>query len=295
MIKRLSGGLILLNLSNISLNTSAGEVDITDEEVLNQLTELREFIDVNRDFSKGFKNLKPVLIECRSSGGKFNTIVQGNLSFHTDALHMSIGALTNVDGKYLNINIAVVYEHVDFVGYQVKSAKLNAYEKTAVTGESIIGDADITGDLSVGGAITGNSIVEKMSGYSFELLSSDVNIVYVGAVKNGNKLTLVAFGSFTKTTNYIVIGNFIIPTDVANKIYPYQIDDIGDIVDAKTITITNASSLDTYYTSKVLAQKEYTRNIKFQLRDMDSIPNDTQVYFRYEVTFLLSDNLIANE
>ena len=61
-MKRLSGGQILLDITAISLGLTSGEVSISDAGVLGELTELRNFIDVNRDFSKGFKNLKPVLI-----------------------------------------------------------------------------------------------------------------------------------------------------------------------------------------------------------------------------------------
>ena len=157
-MKRLSGGLILLNLTAISLGLTSGEVDITDPDTLEELKELRNFIDVNRDFSKGFKNLKPVLIEYRSSASKFNGIALANMSFHTDALHLTIGCLVNNNGKYLNISIAVVYEWEDYTGYKVKTAKLNAYEKTALTGASIVGDVDVTGDVEVTGELSATSL-----------------------------------------------------------------------------------------------------------------------------------------
>ena len=160
-MKRLSGGLVLLNLTAISLGLTSGEVNITDAGILEELTELRQFIDVNRDFSKGFKNLKPIMIEYRSSASKFNGITQANLSFNTDALHMSIGANTiQADGKLLVITINVVYEYTDYVGYTIKSAKLNAYETLAD------GDATFTGDVGVGGdlSVIGNAILPEING-----------------------------------------------------------------------------------------------------------------------------------
>lgn len=160
-MKRLSGGLVLLNLTAISLGLTSGEVNITDAGILEELTELRQFIDVNRDFSKGFKNLKPIMIEYRSSASKFNGITQANLSFNTDALHMSIGANTiQADGKLLVITINVVYEYTDYVGYTIKSAKLNAYETLAD------GDATFTGDVGVGGdlEVTGNAVLPEING-----------------------------------------------------------------------------------------------------------------------------------
>lgn len=162
-MKRLSGGLILLNLTAISLGLTAGETDITDAGILEELTELRQFIDVNRDFSKGFKNLKPILIEYRSNASKFNGITQANLSFNTDALHMSIGANTiQADGKLLVITINVVYEYTDYVGYTIKSAKINAFETLAN------GDATFTGDVGIGGdlEVTGNAVLPSINGES---------------------------------------------------------------------------------------------------------------------------------
>ena len=154
-MKRLSGGAVLLNLSDISLGITSGEVSITDAGILGELTELRNFIDVNRDFSKGFKNLKPVLIEYRSSASKFNGIALGNLSFNTDALHMSIGINTiQSDGKMLIVAINVVYAWSDYIGYTISSAKLNAYETLATGDGTFTGDVGVGGDLDVVGDMT---------------------------------------------------------------------------------------------------------------------------------------------
>ena len=160
-MKRLSGGAVLLNLTDISLGLTSGEVSITDAGVLGELTELRNFIDTQRDFSKGFKSLKPVLVEYRSSASKFNGIALANLSFNTDALHMSIGVNTiQADGKMLVITINVVYAWSDYIGYTISSAKLNAYETLAT------GDGTFTGDVGVGGdlEVTGNAVLPEING-----------------------------------------------------------------------------------------------------------------------------------
>ena len=194
MIKRLSGGLILLCLTSISLGVTSGEVSITDPEVLEQLKELRNFIDVNRDFTKGFKNLKPVLVEYRSSASKFNGIALGNLSFNTDALHMSIGINTiQADGKMLVVTINVVYAWSDYIGYQVSSAKLTAYETLATgdgtfTGDvgvggdlSVTGDATIGGDVTITGAINGeeNPSVKPLYYHGIEMYNSQGSVAFV--------------------------------------------------------------------------------------------------------------------
>lgn len=133
MVKRLIGGLILLNLCAISLDVSAGEVDITNDGVLEQLKELRTFIDVKRDFSKESKQLKPVLVQYRSNASKIDGIVQCNMEFNTDALHLNIcGTSIQKDGTPLTITINVVYEYTDYVGYTIKTAKLNATQNQPI-------------------------------------------------------------------------------------------------------------------------------------------------------------------
>lgn len=302
-MKRLSGGLVLLNLTAISLALTSGEVDITDAGVLEELTELRQFIDVNRDFSKGFKNLKPIMIEYRSSASKFNGITQANLSFNTDALHMSIGANTiQADGKLLVITINVVYEYTDYVGYTIKSAKLNAYETLAdgdatFTGDvGIGGDLEVTGDIS-GDKISGNEIIENMTGYAFG--SSELDCIYAGVVKNGNKITFVIFGTYTHTDNSAkTVGRFTIPSDVGAKLYPYTAGELSNVLSQNELCMFEDSSL-TSVAKKVKVEMLKVSNVRLDIniRNISSAgftENSTYI-FRYEQTYLLSDNLISNE
>lgn len=206
-MKRLSGGQVLLNLTAISLGLTSGEVSITDAGILEELTELRNFIDVNRDFSKGFKNLKPIMIEYRSSASKFNGITQANLSFNTDALHMSIGANTiQADGKLLVITINVVYEYTDYVGYTIKSAKLNAYETLADGDATFTGDVGVGGDLEVGGDLSVTGKINNESDPSVKpIYCHPVYIQFNREFDDGIfALTMLIFNNsasaFTKTT-----------------------------------------------------------------------------------------------
>ena len=126
-MKRLIGGQFLLDLTGISLGLTSGEVSITDAGVLAQLLELRNFIDEKRDFTKGFKDLKPVLVQYRSSASKIDGVVPCNLSFNTDALHLSVaGYSVQADGTPITLRINVVYEFTSYVGYTIKTAKLDA-------------------------------------------------------------------------------------------------------------------------------------------------------------------------
>lgn len=146
MNKRLVGGMILLNLCAISLSINGDEVDITDEDVKSQLVELRNFIDEKRDFTKGAKDLKPVLVQYRSSVSKIDGIVQCNMGFNTDALHLSIGGTAVLStGDKLTININVVYQYTNYVGYTIKTAKLNVttFEKTNVDIDDAIATIDL--------------------------------------------------------------------------------------------------------------------------------------------------------
>lgn len=219
-MKRLSGGLVLLNLTAISLALTSGEVNITDAGILEELTELRQFIDVNRDFSKGFKNLKPIMIEYRSSASKFNGITQANLSFNTDALHMSIGANTiQADGKLLVITINVVYEYTDYVGYTIKSAKLNAYETLAdgdatFTGDvGIGGDLEITGDLVVTGKINNESdpSIKPIYCHPIHITGSNFEILLLIFDNNSSSYTKSTF--WTKFLNLVVDNHAFIAVD----------------------------------------------------------------------------------
>ena len=146
MLKRLKGGLILLNLCAISLNMVSGEVNIENQDVLDQLTELRNFIDEKRDFTKEHKGLKPVLVQYRSNESKFDGIVECGMSFHDDALHLSIaGYSVQADGTPVTLVINVVYEWTEYIGYTIKSAKLIA--STGVTHVKVDDVKNIDGEI----------------------------------------------------------------------------------------------------------------------------------------------------
>lgn len=150
MVKRLIGGLVLLNLCAISLDVTAGEVDITDSGVLEQLKELRTFIDVKRDFSKESKQLKPVLVQYRNADDEYDGVVQCNMGFNTDALHLSIGGTAVLSsGDKLTININVEYEYTEYVGYTIKTAKLNVLKSGTLLISTTNTDSEIDATYEV--------------------------------------------------------------------------------------------------------------------------------------------------
>lgn len=165
-------------------------------------------------------------------------------------------------------------------------------------------DALLSAKASLSGAnftgpITASSITENMVGYSFEILTGSMpanltyNVVYAGAVKNGNKITLVFFAEFTRTgvlsPTYIDYAlRFILPSDVMSKIYPYSLSGFNNIVDNKKVAMFSSysSSVD----KPILLLKDGNK-LYLNIYGLDTLTENTQYNFRYEVTFLLSDNL----
>lgn len=154
-------------------------------------------------------------------------------------------------------------------------------------------------DISATGKITGAEIIENMTGYTVNVLTSDMNWtpIYLGVCKNGNKLTFVIFGKFTYVSgidNDSRILYFNCPSDIVNKLYPYSLSGRDNILDAHTLELTQGivSSKSIY----VECDKSQTGLdiILRQLNNSSLVLND-EYLFRYEVTFLLSENLYNQE
>lgn len=229
-MRKMLGGLVLLNLCAISLVFTAGEVSISNEEVLSQLRDLRGFIDEKRDFTKGAKGLKPVVVQYRSSDADVDGIVFCNLSFNTDALHLSIaGYSVQADGTPLSIIINVVYEWTEYVGYTIKSAKINASKSIALEDVSIDGDLDVDGDIS-GDSFDGDTQLEKIkdaSGHN-RFIEGDITTIDVEGVTysykkwslSGTHLMVVLAGNILDETVFPSgeIANFTLPSWIMDKI-----------------------------------------------------------------------------
>ena len=135
-----------------------------------------------------------------------------------------------------------------------------------------------------------------MTGYSFTEGSAVAEvsrtIVYAGAVKTGNKLTLVITGTLNMTTSIssrqVTLGNFTLPAAVASKLYPYNIGiSVLDVRQVDTASAFNSHLLLDGFTQKS------GNNVFFYIIAKNTMVLDTRYYFRYELTFLLSDNLAA--
>lgn len=145
------------------------------------------------------------------------------------------------------------------------------------------------------GKVTGDEIIENMVGYSFTKASNSTDFTYeyifAGCVKNGNKLTLAIAVNITKTTAGNLncsLGNFTIPAEVRSKLIPTDIGGI-DLLDSKEI---NAS--ENYYTLVTLGAYagKTSYGVNMAITNTQTMTLNTKYYVRYELTLLLSENLI---
>ena len=149
-------------------------------------------------------------------------------------------------------------------------------------------------DIAATGSITANSIIENMSGYNYvdTSVQADITPIYVGTVKNGNKLTCVWFMSLTATTtdySGAKLGDLDLPSSVLAKLYPYSLSGIDNLLDARVIPMYYG--YNTKIDANLILQK-YTGSILPRIY-ATGLTVGTTYLIRYEATFLLSDNLAS--
>lgn len=153
------------------------------------------------------------------------------------------------------------------------------------------------GNVNISGNFTADSIIENMSGYSAVITPNsdyDFENVYTGAVKNGNKLTLVAAINITRlqnVTSSVAYVEFVVPTEVYNKLY-YTLIGGYNILNFPFVKAIgeDASAIDL----GILIMKSGSNVIRIALHTA-TIPNlvlNKKYYVRLEATFLLSNGLI---
>lgn len=148
-----------------------------------------------------------------------------------------------------------------------------------------------------GAAFTGNitapSIIENMAGYSYSSSTSTYpitrDITYIGAVKNGNKLTLVNSQEITRLDTIgdgiISLGSFNIPIEVGNKLIPVRGNWLA------FLEVYCASDYASGTTLKALIIKDTATSLRCVLYGCNTLTLNTKYYIRLESTFLLSNNL----
>ena len=158
--------------------------------------------------------------------------------------------------------------------------------------------AIFSGNVNIDGNFTANSIIENMSGYSFVKKESNENLEYTydyaSAVKNGNKITFAIFGTIIKKSTYtgnnIHFGSFIIPSEIGQKLFPVLIDQLNTLGISNVNFATNLSAYN-QTTLPLSTYKTSDTEIGVYLYSPDKLSDDIKYTYRFEVTFLLSDNL----
>ena len=172
---------------------------------------------------------------------------------------------------------------------------------TSDLGAIFSGNITISGNLTVSGgisgnAITGNSIVETMTGYTYSP-STKANITitpdFVGAVKNGNKLTVVWFGTLNRSDTvadgWTMIGALNVPVSVAEKLVPHSIVGMANSLDDRVINAYNTQTANIALNGHIV--KAGTNSLQFVLFNVNTLELNKDYAVRYEATFLLGDNL----
>lgn len=181
----------------------------------------------------------------------------------------------------------------------------DANGRLTIDADVIINDGDLTltdGTLSTP-VITSSGdkvealkpVVETMSGYSArvhsDIASWTKTIAYVGACKNGNKLTLVACIKFTLPEGAFSqpsLINFTIPSSIGARLIPINIPDYG-YLDQKNVALF--TSPNDFTSAVVRLGKDNNTSLNLILRTTTLTAN-TEYLLRYEATFLLGDSLI---
>lgn len=143
--------------------------------------------------------------------------------------------------------------------------------------------------------IHADEIVENMTGYAWQDVDTRFSLIYCGVVKNGNKLTFAVFGKINGDdvagSNNTYIGKFNIPTSIGQSLIPTLVGSTN-ILDIKNVhlysNIIKSSKEISVYVEK--PNNNQLAIVQFGITDA-SLTAGTDYFFRYECTFLLSDNL----
>ena len=180
-------------------------------------------------------------------------------------------------------------------GYVMKvNAAGTGYELVSVSALTIDGTTIRPANCYATGEITANSIIENMSGYSgegFEDTLTDLNVIYAGCVKTGNKITFSLFFSFTYDSGkFKDIFRFNIPSSVGALIYPYTLggEPLASELSVPVIKARNEIPVNCYGE----IYKPANDRLIFSLSTSNATLEANATYLcRMECTFLLSENL----
>ncbi len=227
-------------------------------------------------------------------------IASGVLQLHlTNGTWLTAGNLGAVSGFSINASQHLIVTYQDgttedlgaiFSGNVNISGALNV--NGAITGTS----ATITTSI-YGETISGGSIIEVMTGYSYEQGTKEnvtLTPIYVGACKNGNKLSIVNYLSITRTGSigggYMQTGIMYIPSSVGSRLYGDTIAGNTQVLDYRKVNCVKKSDASIVEVN-LYVQKYGNGGIAISLTGLNALDQDDEYVVRIENTYLLSDNL----
>lgn len=225
---------------------------------------------------------------------EYNNLVDDVAYVTNVAINASGHLITTIsDGQTIDAGLIKQVSNFSIDGSQHLIANYNDGTTTDL-GAIFSGNITISGNLTASGTITSPEIVESMSGYSLEMgtvTNLTIEPIYAGIVKNGNKLTFVFACNLTKTatiTQQPKLCYLTVPPAVFNKLYPAQVGSFY-YLDNKVVQAWDA--YNSFKDQKSFIEKTAIR-LALTNNDVNALELNTKYYYRYEVTFLLSDSLI---
>ena len=162
--------------------------------------------------------------------------------------------------------------------------------------------AIFSGNVNVDGNFTANSIIENMSGYSITKGTPPNNVtynfLYGGIVKNGNKLTCACALMVNSTSDIsgltsMQICDFIVPTNIASKLFAIDIGTTTNCLGTSSSVSFYQGSLS-FKNSKMVYLKRDATHRRCICYPTEALEANTNYLLRFEITFLLSDNMVSN-
>ena len=147
--------------------------------------------------------------------------------------------------------------------------------------------------------IKGGEIVENMEGYSYASYGeiTTLNMIYAGACKNGNKLTLVGFFEVTTGAEETAMSGktmfgFTVPNSVYSKLYPSTESPFENHLQDFQIVWFRTPTDAKVGTGYIYKNTGISGRLEFNLGSISGLNASTKYLCRIESTFLLNENLV---
>lgn len=187
-------------------------------------------------------------------------------------------------------------DQIDSIIANIMDVKADKSELTA----GLALKANVAGQAFTG-AITAPSITEDMNGYGITKNTPPTDVtydfIYGGIVKNGNKLTCACVVNVNSTSEIgkltaMNICDFVVPSDVASKLYGFDIGSTTGCLGANA-SVSFFEGTISFTSARMVFLKRSTNHIRCLCYPETALSADVDHLLRFEITFLLSDNLAS--